>query len=110
MSGSDFAFSTIKPADCRKFCCPIKDGEYWANGLPVLIPTGIGDDSEIIEREGGGAIMNVEDQQTVLDALEKIQDQVHDKSWRAKIRDVAIKYRCSSIGESVYGEILSNYV
>ena len=59
LSASDFAFATIKAAPVRKYCCPIKVGEYWANGLPVLLEEGIGDDSNIIKRNGGGFILDM---------------------------------------------------
>jgi hypothetical protein len=59
LSAADFAWSTIRPAPCRLYCCPIKDGEYWANGLPVLLEDGIGDDSDIIKKEGGGVILDM---------------------------------------------------
>ena len=58
LSASDFAFSTIRPSPARSYCCPVKDGEYWANGLPILLEDGIGDDSDIIKKEGGGIIIN----------------------------------------------------
>jgi hypothetical protein len=49
LSASDVAFSFVKPAPSRKYCSPIKDGEYWANGLPILMGEDIGDDSRLIE-------------------------------------------------------------
>lgn len=48
LSGADFAFSFVKPSASRKYCSPIKHGEYWANGLPIIMGEGIGDDSELI--------------------------------------------------------------
>jgi glycosyltransferase involved in cell wall biosynthesis len=48
LSAADFAFSFVRPAESRKFCSPIKHGEYWANGLPIIMGEGIGDDSDII--------------------------------------------------------------
>jgi hypothetical protein len=60
LSAADFAFSTIKPVPSRLYCSPIKNGEYWANGLPILIERGIGDDSLIIETEGGGVILETD--------------------------------------------------
>lgn len=57
LSAADFAFSTVKPAPSRIYCSPIKNGEYWANGLPILTEDGIGDDTDIIKREGGGVII-----------------------------------------------------
>ncbi len=40
-----------------KFVSPIKNGEYWACGLPSVISEGIGDDSEIIKNSGCGIVL-----------------------------------------------------
>ncbi len=58
LSASDIAISTIKPDPIRMFCSPVKNGEYWANGLPILLPDNIGDDSQIIKETGYGAIFD----------------------------------------------------
>ncbi|MEQ9305888.1 MAG: glycosyltransferase [Marinoscillum sp.] len=36
LSASDFAFSMVRPSPVRLYCSPIKDGEYWANGLTIF--------------------------------------------------------------------------
>jgi hypothetical protein len=76
LSSADFAFATIKPAPCRLFCSAIKIGEYWANGLPVVLPEGIGDDSDIIKQEGGGAIFNIDRPISVSEALTSVAQQI----------------------------------
>ena len=53
LSAADIALSLIKSTPLRRFCSPIKHGEYWANGLPIIVPDGIGDDSNLIEGDGG---------------------------------------------------------
>ena len=58
LSAADFAFSTIKPAPSRKFCSPIKHGEYWANGLPVVVTNDAGDDDKITAASGMGVVWN----------------------------------------------------
>lgn len=58
LSASDIAFSPIKSTPNRKYCSATKNGEYWANGLPILIDKGIGDDSGIIINKGGGSIID----------------------------------------------------
>jgi len=60
LSAADLAFCPVKPSPSRKFCSPIKNGEYWVNGLPILISQGIGDDSDIILNYGGGIIVDYE--------------------------------------------------
>ena len=54
---ADFAISPVKPVPTKKYCTPIKDGEYWAMGLPVVITPGISIDSEIIKENRAGAIL-----------------------------------------------------
>lgn len=107
LSAADFAFSTIKPADCRLFCSPVKDGEYWANGLPILLPDKIGDDSDIIKTEGGGAIIDV-NQPTSLDKAFKVLEIIMDKgpAGRNEIAALAIKHRDPQKSLIVYKEIL----
>jgi hypothetical protein len=58
LSAADFAFSTVRPSPSRIYCSPIKNGEYWANGLPILLEPGIGEDSDIVTKEGGGVILH----------------------------------------------------
>lgn len=109
LSAADFAFSTIKPAHCRKFCSPIKDGEYWANGLPILLPDGIGDDSDIIKAEGGGAIVDLHDPRDIQQALERLQSQMTKEEMRGYIKQLAVKHRNFDIGKKVYEKIMQRF-
>lgn len=47
LSASDIALSLHKPTPSKMAISPIKNAEYWSNGLPIIMPQGIGDDSEI---------------------------------------------------------------
>ena len=93
LSASDFAFATYKPGPSKKYLSPVKVGEYWANGLPVLLTEGVGDDSDIIKKEGGGAVFNLQQEGSLSLALQQIQEIVKDPSHRLKIPDLAMKYR-----------------
>lgn len=44
LSAADIGFCGIRPLPSRRYSSPIKNGEYWACGLPVLIPKGVSDD------------------------------------------------------------------
>ncbi len=44
LSAADIAFCGIRPIVSRRYSSPIKNGEYWACGLPILMPSGISDD------------------------------------------------------------------
>ncbi|MFT2010073.1 glycosyltransferase [Pontibacter sp. 13R65] len=93
LSAADFAFATYKPGPSKQFLSPVKIGEYWATGLPVLLTEGIGDDSDIIEREGGGALFNLGEAGSVEKAIQKIQDIIKQPRHREQIRELAVKYR-----------------
>lgn len=54
---ADFALTPVKPVPTKRYCTPIKDGEYWAMGLPVIITPGISEDSDLIGRLGIGAVL-----------------------------------------------------
>jgi hypothetical protein len=90
---ADFAFSNIKPAPCRKFCCPIKNGEYWSMGLPILSPDNIGDDTDIIRNEGCGVIYNLDDYDFALNLLQNDFLNKDSSIVKEKMRQVALKYR-----------------
>ncbi|MDX5421199.1 MAG: glycosyltransferase [Hymenobacteraceae bacterium] len=93
LSAADFAFATYKPGAFKRFLSPVKIGEYWANGLPVLLTEGVGDDSDIIKNEGGGALFNLNEEGSVERALKKIQEILKDPAHRQDIPKLAEKYR-----------------
>jgi glycosyltransferase involved in cell wall biosynthesis len=106
LSAADFAFATIKPAECRRFCSPIKVGEYWAAGLPVLLTEGVGDDSDIIKQEGGGATFNLDNPATVPAALERIGALLQQPNYREAIRALAIRHRTVARAAEAYQQLL----
>lgn len=59
LNAADFAFSTIKSNPAMAYCSPIKHGEYWACGLPILSTLQYGDDAEIIANRDGGVLVNI---------------------------------------------------
>ncbi|MDJ0364545.1 hypothetical protein QMK33_05225 [Hymenobacter sp. H14-R3] len=102
LSAADFAFATIKPAPCRLFCSAIKIGEYWASGLPVLLPEGIGDDSDIINKEGGGAIFNLDRPISVPEALGNVAQQMAQPGYRQQVRQLAERHRSIELSRQAY--------
>ena len=106
LSAADFAFATIKPAPCRLFCSAIKIGEYWASGLPVLLPPGIGDDSDIVVAEGGGAVFDLEVPATLTAALATIQAQLAQPGNRARVPEIARRHRRLDRAQAAYAALL----
>jgi hypothetical protein len=102
----DFAITPVKPLLTKRYCSPIKDGEYWALGLPVIITKDISDDSAIIETENIGAVLedlNPIEYKKAIDKIEILLKEGHSLSIR--ISDVAKKYRSFEIAEEVYNKV-----
>lgn len=108
MGLADWALTPVKPVPTKRYCTPIKDGEYWALGLPVMITSGISDDSDIIERHGVGVVISslnrIGYEQAVkqMDLLLRSGDR--DQLY-ARIRPVAERYRNFQIAERVYRDL-----
>lgn len=108
LSAADFAFSTVRPSPSKKFCSAVKNGEYWANGLPILTSDGIGDDTSIIRNEKkGGAIFDLS-KNNLLEALEDLNKLLHNSSreeLNVSICGLAEKYRNFKSAHVFYDKI-----
>lgn len=109
LSASDFAFSTIKPSPSRIFCSAIKNGEYWANGLPILVTEGVGDDTDIISKENsGGAVYNLA-KNNLEEAILQIKDLVLYKTRDQNNKEISVlaeKYRNFDLLKNSYKKML----
>lgn len=108
MGLADFAITPVKPTPSKRFCTPIKNGEYWALGLPVIIPPDISDDSAIIQQNGIGSILASFDARGYHAALEEIDNIRKQPAIKDKIRSIAKKYRSFKIAEDVYRNVYGN--
>ncbi|ALW87097.1 hypothetical protein AUC43_19675 [Hymenobacter sedentarius] len=106
LSAADFAFSPIRPAPCRLYCSAIKIGEYWASGLPVLVTPGVGDDSAIVEAENGGAVFDLSKPGSVPAALARLDALMHQPNYRARIHELAVRYRSLNRAREAYATLL----
>jgi len=105
---ADFAISPVKSVPTKKYCTPIKDGEYWAMGLPVVITPNISIDSEIIKESVTGAILESFDEKGYTNAIRQIDSIIKGKNRTEiynQIRPLAEKYRNFGIAEEIYKKI-----
>ncbi len=108
MSLGDFAVSPIHPIPSKKYSSPIKDGEYWAMGLPVIIPDNISEDSDIIKKHNIGYVLKeISDREfaNAIEYIDKLLKQENRETLQQRILEVAKKYRSFEIAERVYKEI-----
>lgn len=101
LSAADVAFATIKSTPHRKFCSAIKIAEYWANGLPIMIPEGIGDDTDIIRKANAGVIIHENTplhQNVSIDQLKKLTT----PEKRQAISGLATRWRDLTLTRDAY--------
>lgn len=102
---ADFALTPVKPVPSKKFCSPIKDGEYWAMGLPVVIPKNISNDSDTIEENQIGYVLQDFSDNEYLHAIQSIENILKEKNSSHKIREIAKTKRSFENSLSVYQTI-----
>ena len=84
-------------------CSPIKNGEYWACGLPVITPSDIGDDSEILKESGLGIV--VEDIDNPTKYFRQLEELINTNN-KDEIRKLAEKYRNPDIVNKTYEKLI----
>lgn len=103
----DFALNPVKPVPSKRYCTSIKDGEYWAMGLPVLIPKNISDDSDIVARHQTGVVLDSLTEKGYQKAIEEMDALLQGD--RAALRDRVLEtghlYRNFDIANRIYSEL-----
>ena len=93
LSAADLAFALYKRTTTSQYLSPVKVGEYWACGLPVLLTEGVADDGGIITGEGiGGAVFDPMKEE-VGDAVDRALAALRDDHSRERIRSLATRHR-----------------
>lgn len=98
---ADFGVTPVKPVYTKKFCSPIKNGEYWAMGLPVIITKDISTDSHLIAMENAGYVFNELCEKEYRNSVQLI-DEILNNNHKNPIRNLAEKHRNFKIAKEVY--------
>ena len=106
LSSADFAFCFHKPHNFSMAYSPIKNGEYWANGLPIIMSNNIGDDSDIIKREEVGMLYYPGDNLSLIRYLKLISPLISKKE-RESFKLIANSYRSFNFTNSAYNMIIN---
>src|SRR5690606_3757703 len=94
LSASDFGLVPVRQNPSKRFCSPIKDGEYWACGLPIIIPTGISDDYLFAEEYKIGIVIEDMTELSMNIVVQKI------RVWLKQNRKEDVVKRCNQFVES----------
>lgn len=106
LSLASFALNPVRPVPTKRYCTSIKDGEYWASGLPVIITKNISDDSDIIHNNNIGYVLNSLDEREYFNAAYHMLDLIKSTpELKDRIREIAANYRSFSIAKHIYSSI-----
>ncbi|MTI32483.1 hypothetical protein [Xanthovirga aplysinae] len=111
LSAADFGFVGIRSISSRRYSSPIKDGEYWACGLPIIIPDGISDDYLLAEEHQIGIRLKglSEDSFAItLKQMEAIWEQSDLEAYRRRSRAFVQKDRDVEKYKELYEKIFSS--
>jgi len=109
LSAADVAVSFHISTPWSHAYSPIKHGEYWACGLPTLMPQNIGDESEWLEREKAGFVYSVSNRKSVITAVRQLYLLSQERGHRERIRDVALRRRGRHKLTRCYDALISEF-
>lgn len=104
----DFGISPYNPVPSRRYSAPIKNAEYWALGLPVIITNNIANDSDIIAQNLIGSVIRELNVENYKRSVEEMSDLLRNQTMEEmyyKIRAIAEKQRHFGVALKVYKEV-----
>lgn len=104
LSAADFAFSMIRHNASSPFCSPIKNGEYWACGLPIFSSDFGGDDIDVVQNEKAGVIVQANDVAAFRQAMHEMEALLQTPNLKQRMRRVAEAYRDEAMIAEAYSE------
>jgi hypothetical protein len=105
MGLGDFGLCPVLPTPSKRYCTPIKNGEYWALGLPVVITPNISDDSDLIVQHKAGVVWDhTRPPRPAVEALVALLAEP-SSARRARIRHLAEARRSFSIAAAIYRQV-----
>ena len=111
LSLGDFSINPQAPIPSKRYGSPLKNGEYWAMGLPIVISPKISTDSDIISANNIGVVINLQKKENLAEAVKQIDQLLRNNSretLQQKIFSIAKKYRSFEIAENIYPSIYEN--
>lgn len=106
LSAADIAFSLHRITPSSLYFGPVKNGEYWANGLPILLPHGVSDDFRIVqEKPWTGAIFDPGKPEKLDQAVDHLKALVATPGHRERIMQMCREIRDIRVARLVYKEM-----
>jgi glycosyltransferase involved in cell wall biosynthesis len=113
MAIANFAFATYKPGKFKAYLSPVKVGEYWAAGLPVILTENVGDEHLIVKNNPAAGVLFNPEHIKEDQYLQKLYAQLQRTLTlpeNASIPTLAKKYRNFDAVRQAYYYFLEKYV
>jgi len=111
LSAADVGFVAVRQKPSKRYCSPIKTGEYLSCGLPVIVPRGISDDDLLMEKMGIGVVlenMSAKYYKYVFDQTEKLFQNGTIDDIKINARNYCMKTRSISQYKFLYEKIFKS--
>jgi len=102
LSAADFAFSLQNPKPSNLYLSPVKNGEYWAAGLPIVLSDGVGDDHRLVLKEKAGALLKSVDKSELQQVFSRIDELLKEDGLKERMKQLSADHRNFSIARVVY--------
>lgn len=87
VAAGDYGLFFIKPCFSKLASSPVKLGEFFAMGLPVVTNAGVGDVERIVVESSAGVLVGGMDAPSYVQALDELEQLTPDRNrWRAVTR------------------------
>ncbi len=104
LAAADFALNPKAPVPSQRYSTSIKDAEYWASGLPVMIPPGISDDSELIATHRAGVVIEGVDFRGACRAMAQLLAE-DGPGAKTRARQLAEDHRSLAASQLAYNKV-----
>jgi Glycosyltransferase Family 4 len=102
---ADFAYNPQMSVPSKRYGTPVKNGEYWAMGLPILLMPDTSQDSHLVQKYGVGVVLTSTqeiDQQTALTNMKLL---LQNPNIGADCRQIASEFRDPAIAQLAYAKV-----
>lgn len=102
LTRADVGLCFVMPTEAKVASCPTKLGEYLACGLPVIATDGVGDVTDILERNRVGVVLRHDHQSSWPAVVQKLEMLLQDPELKSRCRRVAERQFGLAEGASEY--------
>ena len=104
----DFALNPQQAVPSKKYGTPVKNGEYWAMGLPIVMMKNTSQDSSLALEHGTGIVLSDLSPTSMVLNWTELDRLLLDPSCPSRCRALAVQTRSFTIADRAYQEIYAN--